>query len=270
MLADDYGWAVGFLGHAGYWDGDTWFLLKPADTSLNAIDMLSTTDGWIVGDDGVIFRWDINNVTWQPMPSPTSYRLNDVSMISEDDGWAVGGGWNGQDSDPGIILHWDGISWEVVTAPATAELNDIEMVTAEDGWIAGQSALLNYATPAPTLSINHTAGAPGSYFTLTGENYPKSGSLDVALNANTLGAVTADENGKVAFILSTAESDTGGYVVEVGNVVAINSVTAVGIATFELLEGAPIRPQEGSGPVIAVPQGIAYGEKVLMPGVFGG
>ena len=61
--------------------------------------MVSSTDGWAVGDSGIIIRWDGSN--WENVTSPTTKHLFSVDMINSTDGWAVGSdgmhyplGWN--------------------------------------------------------------------------------------------------------------------------------------------------------------------------------
>ena len=54
------------------------------------------TDGWAVGSDGCIIRWD--GTSWNNVTSPTTAWLNSVDMISSTDGWIVGA--------DGNIYHW--------------------------------------------------------------------------------------------------------------------------------------------------------------------
>ena len=103
-------------------------------TTLHAISMVTATDGWAVGDEGVIVHWD--GTRWQPAASPTTKALYAVDMVSADDGWAVGGSatvYGGQ----GIILHWDGSAWQEVTMPAQVGLHGVAMVSHDDGWAVG-------------------------------------------------------------------------------------------------------------------------------------
>lgn len=108
------------------------------------------------------------------------------------------------------------------------------------------------------LDANYASGAPGSYFTISGSGFPPSSSATIQINATTLLPLPTDLDGNLRLILSTSAADEGRYF-----------VTAEGIpgasATFVLDASAPVRPQEGMGPVIPVPSGIAFANEVLLP-----
>ena len=64
---------------------------------LFSVDMLSSADGWAVGSDGCIIRWD--GTSWLNVSSPTSSWLSAVSMVDSTDGWIVGA--------DGGIFRWE-------------------------------------------------------------------------------------------------------------------------------------------------------------------
>ncbi len=66
---------------------------------------LSAGDGWIVGNNGTILRWD--GAAWNTVASGTTRTLNGVYCVSASDCWAVG--------NNSTILHWDGSGWTVLT-----------------------------------------------------------------------------------------------------------------------------------------------------------
>jgi photosystem II stability/assembly factor-like uncharacterized protein len=80
---------------------------------LYSVAMLSDTEGWAVGSDGMIFRWDGNS--WISTLSPTIKTLNSVSVLSATDAWAVG--------ETGTILHWDGSIWTASSHSYTTPLH---------------------------------------------------------------------------------------------------------------------------------------------------
>jgi hypothetical protein len=257
MVSATDGWAVGFQGNIFRWDGNTWTEVdSPVTTSLNSIDMVSATNGWAVGANGVILKWNGN--TWSQAPSPTTVRLNAINMVSDTEGWIVGGGWNGQNSDPGLILHWDGNAWSEVTIANMAQLNDVVKVQETDGWIVGNNNILRYVEYAPTLTMNFASGAPGSFFTVTGTGFPENNTAVISANGQELGSVSSDVDGAFMFLLSTADADEGLYFVTA-------SVNPSATVSFTLDSDEPLRPQEGDGSIFNIPAGIAFTESIFLP-----
>jgi Tol biopolymer transport system component len=114
--------------------------------------------------------------------------------------------------------------------------------------------------PPPSLTINHSSGAPGSIFALTGSNFPFNGTADVRVNGTTLGQVTADGNGTLTFRLSSQPTtDEGAYFV------TLQSGSFIAKAHFTLNVTAPIHPPAGSGPTFALPNGIAFTHFQYLP-----
>jgi len=85
---------------------------------LTAVDTISKTNAWAVGDYTVkgtgqqaalTVHW--NGTSWARVSNPGETSggdsfLNGVSMVSATDGWAVGQGFTGA-----LILHWNGTTW---------------------------------------------------------------------------------------------------------------------------------------------------------------
>ncbi len=94
----------------------------------NAIKMISSTSGWIVGQQGVIKH--LYNGGWGDYPSPVTNTLNAVD-VSGSDGWAVG--------DNNTILQLVGTDWQVVASPApmTTTLADVKIVAPGEAWAIG-------------------------------------------------------------------------------------------------------------------------------------
>ncbi len=263
MVSSTDGWSIG--DGIYHWNGTDWVNAgKPVDRILNAISMVSTTDGWIVGggrvfnpntgevDDepGVILRW--NGTSWNEVPSPVDERLFALDMVSADEGWIVG--------DKGTILHWDGGLWSEFAGPSSqssSELLGIDMLSSSNGWITGDGGVLSYET-SPELEINVWSGAPGSFFTLSGSDYPANEEATVNVNGHDLGTITTDEAGAFSLILSTANADEGIYITTV-------SVNPAATIQFILDAGSPLRPQEGEATEISVPAGIALTEQLFLP-----
>ncbi|MGA2461103.1 MAG: hypothetical protein ABSF82_06760 [Candidatus Bathyarchaeia archaeon] len=140
------------LGVAGSWrdiNPDA-YISPPANPQLNSVYMLSSTEGWAVGDSRpsvnattalpAIFHYD--GATWNFVPAPkfpdfpstqSPYNLTSVTFgapdnpISRNDGWAVGYNTTLSVTSPetcgggilpplphcnSVALHWDGVTWK--------------------------------------------------------------------------------------------------------------------------------------------------------------
>jgi photosystem II stability/assembly factor-like uncharacterized protein len=111
----------------------------------------------------------------------------------------------------------------------------------------------------PALAVNYSSGAPGSYFAITGSNFPPVVTATIAINGNLLGTVPTDSSG--GFVLSLETSPT----TEEGLYSVTASVNPSAVTQFTLDAEDDIRPQEGTGTVFVVPDGIAYHYAVYLP-----
>jgi len=112
---------------------------SPTTKALASVHMLSSDEGWAVGDDGTIVRWD--GTSWSTVTSPTGEFIHSVHMVSPTEGWAVGissrtGGW--AMGTGGRIIRWDGTSWSTAAEPTTSSLYSIYMRSSTDGWAVGE------------------------------------------------------------------------------------------------------------------------------------
>lgn len=107
--------------------------LMPLAGLYRAIKMTSATDGWIVGEGGLIKRYMAGQ--WLDYPSPITTTLNAVSATPTD-AWAVGEG--------NTILHLVGNNWQQVAslAPAGSDLIDVDVVAPNEVWIIGSPAVM--------------------------------------------------------------------------------------------------------------------------------
>lgn len=161
MVSTNNGWAVEYYCYfsgtppASYnsvimrWNGSNWsYVDSPTYQTLYAVDMLSATDGWIVGVRSVTLHWD--GSAWNEVSSPTECTLRSVSAVAQNDVWAVGGGgyFCASQSTP-VILHWDGSVWSEVASPMSQVLNSVTMLSAEEGWAVGEGkTILHYGLPS--------------------------------------------------------------------------------------------------------------------------
>ncbi len=174
MLSYADGFAVGEDGGGGpgacpspnnariaRWDGVAWNLqCSPSNQILNSVSMISSQDGFAVGDEGNggggactnnrarIVQW--NGATWNCLASPANQNLNGVSMLDTDndgiaeDGFAVGdnggGGGNPCPNNNGRIIRWNVPvpgAWTCLLSPSNQDLNGVDMVSINDGFAVG-------------------------------------------------------------------------------------------------------------------------------------
>ncbi len=103
-----------------------------APRDVRDIDMLSSTDGWMVGSQGKIWRY--NGTDWVTQDSPTTENLNAVQALSANDAWAAG--------NNGVILRWNGSIWTQVPSSASVNLYHISFSNPSNGWIVGFDYLM--------------------------------------------------------------------------------------------------------------------------------
>jgi len=185
VLAPNNAWVVGGYDYGGahrtqilHWNGTGWSLAYDAESyGLFGLHMRTSTDGWAVGDHGIILHYD--GSTWSPVSSPTTTMLRAVHMLSASEGWAVGingtlirysgGAWTlftdlrtdpfmfesvdftsgrgwmvggdeaGSSGVGGVILTWDDEAWKAVTPPTNNILHSVYAVSDTDAWAVGEA-----------------------------------------------------------------------------------------------------------------------------------
>ena len=112
----------------------------------------------------------------------------------------------------------------------------------------------------PSLAVNHTTGAPGSYFIFTGQNFAPDDAATISVNGVTLApTVPTGGLGGLEFALHTQlTASTGGYFVTA-------STGSSATAYFQLVTGAEQWSDLGTDPTIEVPDSIAPSGSVYLP-----
>ena len=100
------------------------------------------------------------------------------------------------------------------------------------------------------VEINYETGMPGSFFTLTGYNFPPSGEVIVLVNGTALGTVPTDSMGSFIFLIDTTGAEQGYYFVTTDEPDSPS-------ARFRLDEEEPVRLQEGEGIIFSLPPDLA-------------
>ncbi|MEK6304195.1 MAG: YCF48-related protein [Acidobacteriota bacterium] len=111
-----------------------------AEVNLLGVDLIDDTNGWAVGDIGVMsgamLRTTDGGRSWQAV-SKTDEILAAVKFISPNRGWVAGYAGRIQRTDDG------GLTWKVQRAEHEGEvLNSVFFLDADRGWAAGGSGLL--------------------------------------------------------------------------------------------------------------------------------
>ncbi len=133
VLSETDAWAVG-SGIAHY-DGRSWRATNTESyfLGLKAIELVSATDGWVVGWEKVI---PFVGGTWQPAVSLPDVLLLDVDLWSMTSGWAVGER-RGKLNGGGAIFRLEGSEWLEVEVPAVPRLTGVWSSTADEAWAVG-------------------------------------------------------------------------------------------------------------------------------------
>ena len=137
MISSTKGWMAGgkfynwqSWGVVREYTGSAWNEVYSAvGKSLFGLSMLDESEGWAVGQDGVILHYTSASGDWQEVASPLTETLFSVATVSSTDAWAVG--WNG------TIAHYTGGAWQAVSSPVTQTLWSIAMVSSDEGWAVG-------------------------------------------------------------------------------------------------------------------------------------
>lgn len=136
--------AVGDSGAVFHFDNDAWVQKRPVTGHhLRRVEFESNTEGWAVGDGGVILRCFKD--TWALAPSPTTRNLRGLAIAgTSGEAWAVG--------DSATILHMTMGAWHVdsfVPDPPHTPLYAVAFSSAGNGWAFG------YNFAGPTVALHY-------------------------------------------------------------------------------------------------------------------
>ena len=122
-------------------DGGTTWLQQTSNVinSLNGIEIIDTSNVYIVGDFGTLLKTTNGGTTWTQIPADPTTFLYGVAFYSTTIGWAVG--------DGGVIMNTTdgGITWNFQTTPTQNTLWDIELIR------SGSSGILYVAGDGGTI-----------------------------------------------------------------------------------------------------------------------
>ncbi len=153
LVSPTEGWAVGYSAPCSssrassctpllrhYLDGTWGAVALPFPGWLNTLSMLSATDGWAGGYDGLLLHYDGH--TWQRVAEAQGATFLQLHMVSDTDGWAIG---YPQGAPTIEVLHYDGHTWTPqallsgLTLGQQYELSAqaLAMVSPSEGWVVG-------------------------------------------------------------------------------------------------------------------------------------
>ncbi|MGD8720042.1 MAG: hypothetical protein PVH29_14625 [Candidatus Zixiibacteriota bacterium] len=123
-------------------------LRLPAPRAIDAVYMLSSTQGWAIARGPAFLHFD--GLLWYVHsygePKGRDRELLDLSFSSPDDGWAAGYYYKSGDgtSAGGLVYHFDGNYWEDVSPPDIPPLYCIFALAPDDVWAGGSGGLYHY------------------------------------------------------------------------------------------------------------------------------
>ncbi|MBD3371923.1 MAG: T9SS type A sorting domain-containing protein [Candidatus Coatesbacteria bacterium] len=162
MLDENNGWAVGDVagGYAVVYkkDSGTWSRfstgLSGAGSPLRAVDVLSSTEGWICGDDGLAYYLYSGGSQWRKVNGLASLDINDLDFMNTSEGWMV--------CDEGVIYHSTNGGVSYSTDDNRADDDDLDLYSVfffDDGvdgwgWACGElNARLVYGDFSPVEDL---------------------------------------------------------------------------------------------------------------------
>jgi photosystem II stability/assembly factor-like uncharacterized protein len=131
MSSATEGWAVGNGGLIYHYTSGGWTLSSAVGTTLNSVFMLNANEGWAVGNGGAIFHYTSGTWTGPVSPGTTGQDLRSVFMLSQTEGWAVG--------TSGTVLHYSNGLWGALPPNLLATNQNLNAVYffGSAGWAVG-------------------------------------------------------------------------------------------------------------------------------------
>lgn len=155
LLGSGLGWMAGASGLIASIDLSNRFFPIQFQTSgtreqLNAVQMLSFSSGWVVGNRGTILKY-MGDGRWVSQSSGTTANLRDVYFLDSNRGWAVGDG-------GAIVSTTDGgTTWTLDVSGVSADLRGVHAF----------SENVVFAVGADGMILKRGEGASGPDFSIS-------------------------------------------------------------------------------------------------------
>ena len=219
MLTSTTGWAVG----QAHWDqsrkqyvttllkttngGATWNEGTTGETAgLEAVTFVGQTEGWAVGNDGLVLHTSDGGGSWSRQTIATTDALRAVSFVDAEHGWVTA-------LRP---VHWDfvgsednwtaavwytsdgGTTWTEQLLPQDASiLHGIQFIDRDHGWAVGARYTGDDPRPEHRMVIYHTTNG--------GESWAEQYAPDIEVSLTDVDFVDAQHGWAVGFVTNSGE-----------------------------------------------------------------
>ncbi|MFQ6042901.1 MAG: WD40/YVTN/BNR-like repeat-containing protein, partial [Candidatus Poribacteria bacterium] len=104
--------------------------------NLQDAQFVKMSEGWAVGEDGVILHNIDGGKLWTQQESPTNARLKAVHFPVYGTGWTVG--------QEGVVLYTAsrGVSWKLLNSTTAVDLEGVHFINTQEGWAVGHGGLI--------------------------------------------------------------------------------------------------------------------------------
>jgi photosystem II stability/assembly factor-like uncharacterized protein len=125
MLNENEGWAVGMDGTIIKWNGINWVLQDSVTSEdLMSVFFLDSTHGWAAGSNGIVLKYD--GTKWKTMYSGSSFNLYGISFVNPTLGFTG--------NSRGELFKCNGSTWSIEPSPATTGINSFYFRNKFNGW----------------------------------------------------------------------------------------------------------------------------------------
>ena len=118
--------------------------LDLGEQKINAVYFVDYNKGYVVGDNGLIYKTNSGGASWGQLNSNTTANLNAVYFPNAQTGYVVGNG---------VILKTTngGTNWVVQESGLRANLISVNFSDANEGWILGDNGIVIYTSTGGEL-----------------------------------------------------------------------------------------------------------------------
>lgn len=115
-------------------NGNSWDYISDFESSstLKSISFSSVEDGWVISQDGIMYKTDDGGASWVQKATFNGLTMNDIEFTSEATGWIIG--------DNGVLLHTSdgGQNWRQDDFNISLNLNSVSFNSVGTGYIVGE------------------------------------------------------------------------------------------------------------------------------------